>query len=80
MVGVPDERYGEAVVAVVAPRPGAEVDGDEVRLFVRSRLAGYKCPKAVVVVDRVRRAPNGKADYGWARQAAADRLPDGIRA
>ncbi len=54
-------------------RPG----GDELRLWVRSRLSGYKVPKEVVVVDAVQRAPNGKADYGWAKTVAAAALADG---
>jgi fatty-acyl-CoA synthase len=41
---------------------------------MRDRLAGFKRPKRVVVVDEVRRGPNGKLDYGWARQVAGDRL------
>jgi acyl-CoA synthetase (AMP-forming)/AMP-acid ligase II len=68
VVGVPDERFGERVVAV------ASLDGDveEVALieFSRDHLAGYKLPKHVLFVDQVRRAPNGKADYKWAKKTA----------
>jgi acyl-CoA synthetase (AMP-forming)/AMP-acid ligase II len=72
-VGVPDERFGEAVTAVVAAEPGARVDAD--RLMTTSRgLARYKRPRHVVVVDQIKRGPNGKADYRWARDTATDQL------
>jgi acyl-CoA synthetase (AMP-forming)/AMP-acid ligase II len=71
VVGVPDERWGTAVVAVVAPADPADPPGlDEVREHIKPRLAGYKLPKHLVVVDRVERSPAGKADYRWARTVA----------
>jgi len=70
VVGVPDERFGQRVVAVIAstnpPSPSREEIGD----FLRSSLAHYKIPREVVVRSSVQRAPNGKADYAWARQTA----------
>ncbi len=75
VVGVPDERFGEAVTAVVAPAPGTVPDEDEIAEAVeRSGLARFKRPRHVVVVDAVPRGPNGKADYGWARRTARSRL------
>ncbi len=74
VVGVPDERYGEVVVAVASPRTGGAVDGPVVVAAVRERLASYKCPRHVVAVDAVKRAPNGKADYAWAKQVAASAM------
>jgi fatty-acyl-CoA synthase len=75
VVGIPDERFGEAVTAVVAPAPGAVPKEDEIAKAVeRSGLARFKRPRHVVVVEAVPRGPNGKADYAWARQAARDRL------
>ena len=72
-VGVPDERFGEAVTAVVAAAPGIRVDAD--RLMETSRgLAHYKRPRHVVVVDEIKRGPNGKADYRWARRTATEQL------
>jgi 3-oxocholest-4-en-26-oate---CoA ligase len=62
-VGVPDEKFGEAITAVVEPRDGAEVDADELIAHVKGKLAAYKAPKHVVVVDTIGRAPNGKVDY-----------------
>jgi 3-oxocholest-4-en-26-oate---CoA ligase len=75
VVGVPDERFGEAVTAVVALAPGGTAGEDEIaEALERSGLARFKRPRHVVVVDAVPRGANGKADYAWARQAARSRL------
>jgi 3-oxocholest-4-en-26-oate---CoA ligase len=74
VVGVPDDRWGERVVAVVQPRAGAAVTLDDVQSHSRAELAGYKVPRDLVVVDEVRRGPNGKPDYGWAKEHARDVL------
>ncbi len=75
VVGVPDERFGEAVTAVVALAPGRTTDEGEIAGTVeRSGLARFKRPKHVVVVDAVPRGPNGKADYAWARETALARV------
>lgn len=70
VVGVPDERFGERVVAVASYQSGESCDETAVIDFTREHLAGYKLPKHVIFVDHVQRAPNGKADYKWARKAA----------
>ena len=70
VVGVPDERFGERVVAVASYREGESCDEAALIDFTRDHLSGYKVPKAVLFVERVQRAPNGKADYKWAKQAA----------
>jgi 3-oxocholest-4-en-26-oate---CoA ligase len=67
VVGLPDDRFGQRVVAVVGCAAGAPSE-DELRAHLRDRLAGYKVPRQIVAVPQVRRAPNGKADYGWARE------------
>ncbi|MBV9950472.1 MAG: acyl-CoA synthetase [Acidimicrobiia bacterium] len=72
VVGVPDDRWGERVVAVVQPRAGQDVNFDALQAHAREHLAGYKVPRAVVVVDAVVRAPNGKPDYAWAREKALE--------
>jgi acyl-CoA synthetase (AMP-forming)/AMP-acid ligase II len=72
VVGVPDERWGQAVCAVVQPASGTTPTLEELRDHARRDLAGYKLPKHLVLVDRVRRSPAGKADYRWAASAAAD--------
>jgi len=74
VVGVPDERFGERVVAVASCSQPDAVTEAELLDFVREHLAGYKLPKQVVFVDRVQRAPNGKADYQWAKRTALTEL------
>jgi len=72
VVGLPDERFGQRVVAVVgaATPPVA----DEIREFLRSSLSHFKIPRDVVFRAVVQRAPNGKADYQWALAAATESL------
>jgi 3-oxocholest-4-en-26-oate---CoA ligase len=70
VVGVPDDRWGERVVAVAQPAGAAEPTLDELQEHLRDRLARYKLPRDLVLVERVVRSPAGKADYRWARQAA----------
>jgi long-chain acyl-CoA synthetase len=60
VVGVPDETYGEEVVAVVVAQPGHECEPDDVKAFVRERVAAYKYPRHVVVVDELPKGPSGK--------------------
>jgi fatty-acyl-CoA synthase len=67
-VGVPHERFGETVVLVCSvSEPTDEAD---VIATVKRTIADYKAPRRVVFVDEVYRAPNGKADYRWARETA----------
>lgn len=63
VTGVPDPRFGERIVALVEPHPGAAADETELRDHVKGQLAIYKAPRHVLVVDSVARAPNGKLDY-----------------
>jgi acyl-CoA synthetase (AMP-forming)/AMP-acid ligase II len=74
VVGTPDERWGEKVTAVVQPRPGSELQLDEVQEFCRGHIAGYKVPRAIALVDQMVRSPSGKADYRWAKDYAISRL------
>jgi 3-oxocholest-4-en-26-oate---CoA ligase len=75
VVGVPDERFGETVVALVQVTDGYSTDEAELQAFCRSRgLAGYKIPRRILFTDTLRRAPNGKADYKLLREMAADLL------
>jgi fatty-acyl-CoA synthase len=70
VVGLPDERWGQAVVAVVSRAEGSATGADELIAHTRTLLAAYKAPKRVVFVDRVQRGANGKPDYRWARDVA----------
>ncbi len=63
VTGVPDERWGQAVAAVVQTAPGFAADAESIRRQLREHLAGYKIPKHVVFVGSVPRAASGKADY-----------------
>jgi fatty-acyl-CoA synthase len=74
VVGVPDEKWGQAVVAVVELRPGASLDEGALRAHVRGRLAGYKVPKRVLATERMFRGANGKADYKAVRAFACEAL------
>ena len=60
VVGVPHATLGEEVAALVVPRPGAELDPDELRAFARERLAAYKYPRVIELVDALPRTPTGK--------------------
>jgi long-chain acyl-CoA synthetase len=60
VIGVPDERWGETVMALVIPRDGAVPAAEELVAFARERLAGYKLPRVVAFVDDLPRTPSGK--------------------
>jgi fatty-acyl-CoA synthase len=80
VVGVPNERWGEAVTAVVSLNAAGAADDDAIKATVRQRLSGYKVPKEVLFVDQVVRNPVGKADYAWAKEAATRALKESGRA
>jgi acyl-CoA synthetase (AMP-forming)/AMP-acid ligase II len=74
VVGVPDERFGQRVAAVVSFRPGVvEPTDDELAEHTRAHVSGYKVPRSWVRVERCERLPTGKPDYAWAKQVAHDR-------
>ena len=60
VIGVPDETWGEAVKACVVPKPGSEIDPDDIIAFTRERLAGFKVPKTVDVIAVMPRNASGK--------------------
>ncbi|MGI9591532.1 MAG: AMP-binding enzyme, partial [Myxococcota bacterium] len=72
VVGLPDEKWGQAVTGVVQLREGAALDESALRGHVKQLLADYKTPKRIVAVERMFRAPNGKADYKGATAFAAE--------
>ena len=74
VVGVPDERFGEAIVAVVQLAPDADVDEAAVVEWVKGRLSGFKAPRRVRFVETIGRSPSGKVDYARHRSEATDWL------
>ena len=74
VVGLPDERFGQKIVAVVSTLENQAVEEADLINNARERLAGYKLPKTIVFSDIVERAPNGKANYKWAKSFAAEKL------
>jgi len=66
--GVPDERFGNRIVGIAALNPGNAATPEEIVADARTRLASYKLPKRLVLVEQVPRAPNGKADYVRAKE------------
>ena len=80
VVGVPDERWGERVGAVVATRAGRTVPVEALVEHCRTRLAGYKAPRTMVMVERIRWSEPGKPDHQWAQEMLAAPTPGGATA
>jgi 3-oxocholest-4-en-26-oate---CoA ligase len=76
VLGVPDDRLGQRVAAVVHTRDGQDLDRAALEAHLRTKIAGYKLPRSVWQVDKIGRTPAGKADYTWAREFAEQRLAD----
>ncbi|MDQ1373531.1 MAG: 3-oxocholest-4-en-26-oate---CoA ligase, partial [Actinomycetota bacterium] len=74
VVGVPDDRWGERVAAVVQTRTGDDLSLEELQEHCRTKLAGYKVPRQVHVVERTPRQPSGKPDYPGAKRIAMGEL------
>lgn len=72
VVGRPSDRWGEELVALVELREKAQVPAEALRAHCASHLAGFKVPKEFIVVERVQRLGNGKADYRWAKRRASE--------
>jgi acyl-CoA synthetase (AMP-forming)/AMP-acid ligase II len=77
VIGIPDERLGQSVAAIVQPREGADLDLAALEAVVRRHIAGYKVPRTVWLTDEIGRTPSGKADYTWARRFADAALARG---
>jgi acyl-CoA synthetase (AMP-forming)/AMP-acid ligase II len=71
VVGLPHERWTEAITAVVVPKPGELIDADDLRLRLKDRLDGYKVPKAVIVTDELPRTSTGKIQKNVVRERHA---------
>jgi acyl-CoA synthetase (AMP-forming)/AMP-acid ligase II len=70
VVGVPDDRWGQRVAAIVAPRDVAPTL-EEIQTHCREAIAGYKVPRELHVVESIQRSPSGKPDYRWAADVAS---------
>jgi acyl-CoA synthetase (AMP-forming)/AMP-acid ligase II len=70
VVGVPDPRWGSRVAAVVEPRPGETPTLESIQTHCRTKIAGYKVPRQLHLIDKMVRSPSGKADYPWAKRIA----------
>ncbi|MCB0974682.1 MAG: AMP-binding protein [Actinobacteria bacterium] len=70
VVGIPDERFGQGVAAIVAWSGDGEPDGDTIVAHVKTVIAPYKAPRSVVFVSEIKRSPAGKPDYTWAKAVA----------
>jgi acyl-CoA synthetase (AMP-forming)/AMP-acid ligase II len=70
VVGVPDERWGQRVAAVVQPRDGITPTLESIQAHCRDQLAGYKLPRELHLVSQLVRSPSGKPDYRWAKDVA----------
>ena len=70
VVGLPDEKWGQSITAVVQLVPGVALDEPALRAFVQGRIAGYKVPKRILARGDLERAPNGKANYALIRDYA----------
>ncbi|MCU4184215.1 acyl-CoA synthetase [Acidiferrimicrobium sp. IK] len=70
VIGVPDERWGERVAAIVQLRPGHAATLPELQDHLRGHLAGYKLPRQLHLVEEIVRSPSGKPDYTWAKKVA----------
>jgi len=74
VVGLPNEKFGEVITAVVETNPDSTMDEADMIAHVKGKLAHFKAPKNVVQIDTIGRAPNGKVDYKRMKGYAADQL------
>jgi len=75
VVGIPDERFGQAISAVVETTAASSTDTTEIIEHVKGQLAAYKAPRTVLPVESLTRAPNGKVDYKKWTAYAAENAP-----
>ena len=74
VVGLQDDKYGQRVVAIASLEENSALEEGELIDFTREQLSGYKLPKQILFVEEVMRAPNGKANYKWAKNEAQENL------
>ena len=76
VVGVPDERWGNRVSAVIQARPGTRPSVTSIQEHVRAQLAGFKVPRSIAFVHEIPRHVSGKANYPLAKQIMLESLTD----
>lgn len=74
VVGVPDDRFGQRVTAIVHPREGKQPTMAELAEFCSSKIARYKAPRELILVDEIKRTPAAKPDYRAAKALALKKL------
>ena len=74
VVGTPNERWGQQVTALVQLRAGASPSEEDLNETASRSITRYKLPKVFVFVEKITRAPSGKADYRWAKDTAMKAL------
>jgi acyl-CoA synthetase (AMP-forming)/AMP-acid ligase II len=74
VLGLDDEKFGETVNALVQLLPGEVISPEEIRLYLKTKLAAYKIPKQLVFVDSIGRSPAGKVDYAACKKRMTDIL------
>jgi 3-oxocholest-4-en-26-oate---CoA ligase len=79
VIGVPDDRLGQRVAALVQPRSGHDLDLSQLEAHLRAQIAGYKVPRLVWLVEEIGRTAAGKADYPWARRYAQEQIAVDLR-
>ena len=72
VVGAPDERWGQRVAAIIQPRGERHPSLEEIQVYCRDHIAGYKVPRQLHVVPAIERSPSGKPDYRWAADIVAE--------
>ncbi len=72
VVGAPDDRWGQRVAAIIQPRGERVPSLDDIQVYCRDHIAGYKVPRQLHVVGRIERSPSGKPDYRWAAGIVAE--------
>lgn len=70
VVGIPDKRWGEKVMAIIQSRDGKEIKLNDLKSSCKTYVASYKFPKELKFVKKIKRSPSGKPDYLWAKDQA----------
>ncbi|MFI5495200.1 acyl-CoA synthetase [Actinoplanes sp. NPDC051859] len=78
VIGIPDDRLGQRVAALVQTRPGQRPDLADLDQHLRQRIAGYKVPRELWWVDEITRTLSGKADYRWAQRYAQSHTGEAV--